>query len=360
MDASVDDGSNMKRKRAAAAQIDALLGTSSSSSSSSSRTSAALAAGQDESAQQRAQQHLNHKKAKKNENAEAATAAATAAPSPAPAPAAASSSSSSAATSSSASFETQMDRVQSPNNTQPLPLHATANQQSHGWNLLSGSLDRTARVLATSWLGVANGSDMTQWELKRGGFWQHATDDHGHLLASAGASSSSVTNDERLAKLRQRSETWARSVLRAVGVNAQQLHMGDVKLMQSLPGEGLQEVHFDVTTHERAKKCYTLLLYLTPTLSTCFPRETLQELDPPALFQLTPAAAKKRLPREAFYSARVAPGDHSVLNCAVPHFAPANPSADKAIRHVAFFHFYPRHTPAVDTEDQYYPRGVKK
>jgi hypothetical protein len=122
---------------------------------------------------------------------------------------------------------------------------------------------------------------------------------------------------------------------------------------------GQQEIHYDIVQYDLAIQCYTVILYLTPTLSTALPKFPLAELR--GTFsdheQRLPAAELKKLQRDQFDATRVKAGDALVLNCAVPHWGVNNP--DTADRYVVFACFSPRSEPAPDTEHQRYPHRVK-
>jgi len=202
--------------------------------------------------------------------------------------------------------------------------------------------------LAASWLTLATSTELKEWEEKRGGFNQHDT--HRSLVCSH--------LDELRVRLRASSEALARSVLHGVEVDATVLQLVDMKLLRAAPGMGLQEVHFDVPEYEKARQCYSVLVYLTPTESTAVPKDPLGELrDTFMEGEQTPSpSALHKLRRENFQTWRVEAGDLLVFNAAVPHFGVANP--DQHDRYVLFLHFSPRGLPLHDTEEQRYPNGV--
>jgi len=196
---------------------------------------------------------------------------------------------------------------------------------------------------------LATSTELKSWEEKRGGFHQHST--HDSLVCSH--------LDELRVRVRNSSEALARSVLHAVEVDATALQLVDVKLLRAAPGQGKQEVHFDVPEYEMASQSYTVLLYLTPTTSTAVPKSPLSELrDTFTTGEEKPSrAALRKLQRDScFHTWRVAAGDLLIFNTAVPHFGVANP--DRHDRYVLFLHFSPRGLPPHDTEEQRYPHGV--
>jgi hypothetical protein len=183
---------------------------------------------------------------------------------------------------------------------------------------------------------------MRQWEMKRGGFYQHDT----HL-------------DAIRARLLSGSEQLGRDILREQGVDPLSLQLAALKIVRMATGEGEQEIHYDIPDYDQATQCYTVLLYLVPTLSTAVSSLPLKDLR--ATFtsgeELPDAAARAILSREMFYTTRVEAGDAMVFRCDLPHFGVANPDAHT--RYVAFMLFSPRDATAPDTEQQRYPHGVK-
>jgi hypothetical protein len=137
------------------------------------------------------------------------------------------------------------------------------------------------------------------------------------------------------------------------------LRLAAIKLLRSSKGDGLQEIHYDIPVYDRAIKCFTVLIYLTDTLSTALPILPLDVIR--HCFtdgeKRPSAAALKFLSRDKFQSVRVTAGDGLVLNCVTPHYGVANP--DEKDRYVLFLLFYPSTSPTPDTEEQRYPHGVK-
>ena len=220
------------------------------------------------------------------------------------------------------------------------------NWQSHGWSFVPSS--RSSRGTADSWLDLAINDELKQWEEKRGGFFQHDT----------AISLSHSFLDEQRVRLRHSAEWIARQALHTLAIDAAPLRLAAIKLLRTATGEGLQEIHFDITEYARAIRCFTVLIYLTPTLSTAVPSLPLKELRD--CFsdgeKLPPIAARRKLTRAAFISQRVAAGDMLAFNCAVPHYGVANPDAHD--RYVLFLSFSPSSSPLPDTEEQRYPHGV--
>jgi hypothetical protein len=147
-------------------------------------------------------------------------------------------------------------------------------------------------------------------------------------------------------------------MLREQGVNSSLLQLAALKIVRMATGEGEQEIHYDIPQFELATQCYTVLLYLVPTLSTAvssLPLDQLRETFT-AGEELPSPSALKILTRGMFYSTRVEAGDAMVFRCDVPHYGVANPDAHT--RYVAFMLFSPRGSPPPDTEEQRYPHGV--
>ena len=69
-------------------------------------------------------------------------------------------------------------------------------------------------------------------------------------------------------------------MLAELGVDSSEaaLQLGNVKLQRAFFGQGQQEIHFDIVEYDLARQCYTIILYLTPTLSTALPKLPLAEL----------------------------------------------------------------------------------
>ena len=145
-------------------------------------------------------------------------------------------------------------------------------------------------------------------------------------------------------------------------------------LVRSYPASALMQLHSawlrsSCCDRRRAKESrrstttsqnmFTVLIYLTPTLSTAIPTLPMEEMR--HCFtegeKRPSAAALKFLSRGKFQSERVAAGDMLTLNCAVPHYGVANP--DEHDRFVLFLLFFPSSSPTPDTEEQRYPHGVK-
>ena len=231
----------------------------------------------------------------------------------------------------------------------PPSLFAHSRWLTHQCRITRGS--RRSRTLVHSWLALLASGELREWEEKRGGFWQHVT--HKQLQCSY--------EDDRRVKLLAGTGQLGRALLAELGVDSSEatLQLGDVKVLRTSCGQGQQEIHFDIPHYDHARRCYTVLLYLTPTLSTALPTLPLAELR--ATFthheRKLPAPEQKKLQRDQFITTRVEAGDALVLNCAVPHWGVNNPDATD--RYVVFASFSPRSLPPPDTEHQRYPLKVK-
>ncbi len=231
----------------------------------------------------------------------------------------------------------------------PPPLPVPLKRSFHTLGSLLHPSTRSSRATASSWLDLAVNDELREWEEKRGGYYQHDT------------AKSLVCSflDEKRVRLRHSAERVARAQLSNIGADATSLRLAAIKLLRSSTGKGEQEIHYDITEYARAVKCFTVLIYLTPTLSTAIPTLPMEEMR--HCFtegeKRPSAAALSFLSRDKFQSERVAAGDVLTLNCAVPHYGVANP--DEHDRFVLFLLFFPSSSPTPDTEEQRYPHGVK-
>ena len=230
----------------------------------------------------------------------------------------------------------------------PLALHQLPLFPSHGWSIQEST--RRSHATAKSWHELAISSELKLWDEKRTKYWQH--DCRLQLTCSF--------EDEKRVRLLSGSEAIARDVLSWLGVCVKATHSDlrcdAVKLLRSRKGEGLQDVHYDVPVYSVAITTYAVLIYLTDTLATAFPKRSLADLrDTFTEGEIRPSAsALKKLARSEFHSTRVTRGTVAVIRGDVPHYAEANPDEDD--RYVLFLHFAPK---PLDTEEQRYPHGVE-
>jgi hypothetical protein len=227
----------------------------------------------------------------------------------------------------------------------PIPLVLPLQQQ--GWKLHAAS--RTSRALCTSWLHLAEDNELKQWELKRGGYYQHETE----------RSLTCSFLDEKRARLRHSADRVARDLLCKSGVEPSFLKLAAIKLLRAFKGDGEQIVHFDIIEYDLATQCYTVIFYLTDTISTAVPIAPLADLrDCFTEGEKHPSpSAKAKLVDEKLHTKRVTAGSSMIINCACPHRGKANP--DERTRFVLFLNYYPSQMKAPDTEEQRYPHGVR-
>jgi hypothetical protein len=207
---------------------------------------------------------------------------------------------------------------------------------------------RSSRGAAASWLQLAQSDELKQWKRKRGGFFQHDT--HPSLVCSF--------LDEKRVRLLHGSERLGRQLLHSLGVDCTSHRLAATKLLRTSKGVGRQEIHYDIPVYDLAARCYTVLMYLTPTLSTAVPLLSQKELR--GCFtdgeKHPPAAALRFLTRDKFATTRVDAGDMLALRCTTAHYGDANP--DDSQRYVLFMLFSPSTSRKPDTEEQRYPHGV--
>jgi len=110
--------------------------------------------------------------------------------------------------------------------------------------------------------------------------------------------------DDRRVKLLAATCSLGRALLAELGIDSGEatLQLGDVKVLRACFGRGQQEIHYDIVQYDLTRQCYTIILYLTPTLSTALPNHPLAELR--GTFsdheQRLPAAELKKLQRDQF------------------------------------------------------------
>jgi len=226
----------------------------------------------------------------------------------------------------------------------PPPIQRPLQQQ--GWKLLVSS--RRSRALCRSWLELANEDCLREWEIKRGGYYQHDTTKS--LICSH--------RDDQRVRLRSSADSTARQLLHESSIDATLLDLTAIKLLRSDSGAGEQSIHFDITQYDLAIQCFTVLFYLTDTTSTAVPTVPLADLrDTFTEGEKHPSAtAKAKLTDARLHTERVSAGDAMIINCACPHKGKAN--QDDGRRYVLFLHYHPKRASKPDTEEQRYPMGV--
>jgi hypothetical protein len=229
----------------------------------------------------------------------------------------------------------------------PPPPPIFSSLQQLGWKLLVSS--RRSRALCCSWLELAREDCLREWEIKRGGYHQHDTSKS--LVCSH--------RDDQRVRLRSSADSTARQLLHVSSVNATLLDLAAIKLLRSDCGSGEQSIHFDITEYDLAIRCFTVLFYLTDTVSTAVPMKPLVDLrDTFTEGEKHPStAARAKLTDAQLHSQRVSAGDAMIVNCACPHKGKANPDDNR--RYVLFLLYHPKRMKTPDTENQRYPMGVK-
>jgi ABC-type transport system substrate-binding protein len=118
---------------------------------------------------------------------------------------------------------------------------------------------------------------------------------------------------------------------------------------------GLQEVHADVQKHQYAASCYVVIFYLVETESTAVADVLTGELD--SMWKGTIPQNVERLKSVNFRTERVFVGDALVMTGATFHYGIANP--DLYQRFVGFLSFTPKSLPPMDSQQQFYPIGIR-
>lgn len=150
-------------------------------------------------------------------------------------------------------------------------------------------------------------------------------------------------------------EKCARQLLSSLSIDEQQLQLSDIGCLRTDHHIGLQEVHADIQQHKYAHLCYIVIFYLCTTDSTAVPLATTEQLAP--LWRMTVEQAEAHLSSVEFLSARVAAGTTLVMRGDTFHYGVGNP--DTYLRYVGFLSFTPRSLPPFDSQEQFYPTGVR-
>jgi hypothetical protein len=230
--------------------------------------------------------------------------------------------------------------------TSPAALELTATIASHGWQHIPLG-NRSLQLLQKGWTALLATGEISGWDRKRGGFLQ--TDARTDLTCSL--------EDQHRVALLSKTEAAFRNVLRFCGVDDSKLRLGDVKLLRTEFGQGQQEIHCDSQDEHTACMSYTVLIYLSDTISTAVSIQPTSEARHFACFCENAVTVREELlTRDDLHSFPVKTGDVLTLRNDSPHAGPANPN--KPTRDVLFCHFSPKSLPPVDTENQRYPQGV--
>jgi hypothetical protein len=183
------------------------------------------------------------------------------------------------------------------------------------------------------------------WKEKRAGFFEQ---DMRQSL------SCSLLEQQRV-RVVASAEGLARELLRSLGVNESSLRMDDIGCLRTDPSIGLQEVHADCQKKEYASLCYVVIFYLVETESTAVADVPMGELD--LLWKGTITQNTQRLKSVQFRTERVFVGDALVMTGATFHYGIANP--DTYQRFIGFLQFAPRSLPPLDSQEQFYPTGIR-
>jgi len=147
----------------------------------------------------------------------------------------------------------------------------------------------------------------------------------------------------------------ARELLRSLGVDESLLKMSDIGCLRTDHSVGLQEIHADIQKFEYAARCYIVIFYLVDTESTAVADAGRDDLD--AVWTMTIPQATRRFNSVRFLTERVAIGDALVMNGKTFHYGVGNP--DPYQRFVGFLSFTPNSLPPFDSQEQFYPTGVR-
>ena len=236
--------------------------------------------------------------------------------------------------------------TESKQNVPPLLLHDTPTYHTHLWSLTRSR--RQSSVISAGWSELIKSGELRAWDEKRNQFWQ--LDVEQQLQCSH--------MDQLRVTLVSGSEAFARQLLRDHLIDASLLQRGDMKLLRCAHKQGLQEIHCDMPDPDAAQQCYTVILYLTTTVSTAVPVLPHSAERQAACYSADAKTVRSHLlQRRNFSSCLVNPGDAMLLRCNCPHYGVANPNTE--MRYVLFLHFSPKRCGRVDTEAQRYPQGVE-
>jgi hypothetical protein len=150
-------------------------------------------------------------------------------------------------------------------------------------------------------------------------------------------------------------EFVARSLLRSLGVDESMLRVSDTGCLRSEHKYGLQEIHSDFQEFTHAAECYVVIYYLVDTESTAVADVEKDDLDD--VWMMNVKQAKARLASVPFLTERVKVGDSLVMRGKNFHYGVANP--DEYQRFVGFLSFTPKSLPPFDSQEQFYPPGIR-
>ena len=150
-------------------------------------------------------------------------------------------------------------------------------------------------------------------------------------------------------------ESAARELLSSLSVDHSSLILSDIGCLRTDHNIGLQEIHADIQKFEYAPQCYIVIFYLVDTESTAVADVGKDELD--AVWTMNVTQAKRRFESVPFLTERVMAGDALVMSGKTFHYGVGNP--DPYQRFVGFLSFTPKSLPPFDSQDQFYPTGVR-
>jgi hypothetical protein len=151
------------------------------------------------------------------------------------------------------------------------------------------------------------------------------------------------------------SEVAGRELLHSLGVNESQLQLSDIGCLRTDHNIGLQEIHADIQKFEYASQCFIVIFYLVDTESTAVADVGKDELD--TVWHMSIARATRLFASVSFPTERVTAGDSLVMHGNTFHYGVGNP--DVYQRFVGFLSFTPKSLPPFNSQEQFYPTGVR-
>ncbi len=150
-------------------------------------------------------------------------------------------------------------------------------------------------------------------------------------------------------------EAAARDLLSSLGVDHSSLMLSDIGCLRTDHNIGLQEIHADIQKYEYAPLCCIVIYYLVDTESTAVADVDKDELD--AVWTMNVKQATHRFSTVPFPTERVTAGDALVMRGKTFHYGVGNP--DEYQRFVGFLSFTPKSLPPFDSQEQFYPTGIR-
>lgn len=150
-------------------------------------------------------------------------------------------------------------------------------------------------------------------------------------------------------------EIIARALLSSLGVDQSSLMMSDIGCLRTDHNIGLQEIHADIQKFEYAPQCCIVIIYLVDTESTAVADAGKDELD--VVWRMNVRQATRRFASVPFLTERVMAGDALVMSGKTFHYGVGNP--DLYQRFVGFLSFTPSSLPPFDSQEQFYPTGIR-